>query len=235
MNTIVGSHAFQNATTSSYNVVIGHTALNACTTGGLNTAVGRQALVSSTTGYNNTAVGHAAGDTITTGYLNTYIGKNADASASGVDHETVLGSDLTGKGSGTFYVRGNVYNGANTSAWQTTSDRRIKKNIVDNTTGLDKINQIRVRNFEYRTPDEIDYTEFVEGTNPKSIPINKEGVQLGVIAQEIEKVLPDIVETETTGVKTVNPDNLTWYLINAIKELSAEKTALKARLDAAGL
>ena len=68
-----------------------------------------------------------------------------------------------------------------------------------------------------------------------SAVIEKEGTQLGVIAQEIEGVLPEVVETQTTGVKTVNPDNLTWYLVNAVKELSAENNALKARLDAAGL
>ena len=56
-----------------------------------------------------------------------------------------------------------------------------------------------------------------------------------MVAQEIEEVLPDIVKTESTGVKTVDPDNITWYLVNAVKELSAENTALKARLDAAGL
>ena len=40
--------------------------------------------------------------------------------------------------------------------FSTTSDRRLKKNIVDNNVGLEKINQIQVRNFEYRTRDEID-------------------------------------------------------------------------------
>ena len=58
------------------------------------------------------------------------------------------------------------------------------------------------------------------GTKPK-------GLQLGVIAQEIEEILPDVVETQTTGIKTVNPDNLTWYLVNAVKELSAEVKKLK--------
>ena len=75
----------------------------------------------------------------------------------------------------------------------------------------------------------------LKGLILKSIPINEKGVQIGVIAQEIQEVLPDIVETESTGVKRVNPDNLTWYLVNAVKELSAENTALKSRLDAAGL
>jgi hypothetical protein len=96
----------------------------------------------------------------------------------------------------------------------------IKKNIVDNTIGLEKINQIQVRNFEYRTAEEIDEL-------PKHAAIDKQGVQIGVIAQEIEQILPDVVKKESTGVKTVNPDNITWYLVNAIKELKAEIDELK--------
>ena len=76
---------------------------------------------------------------------------------------------------------------------------------------------------ENRTKEEI-----VDFDNPKSAVVEKEGIQLGVIAQELEKVLPECVKTQSTGVKTVDSDNLTWYLINAVKELSA-------RLDAAGL
>jgi hypothetical protein len=38
---------------------------------------------------------------------------------------------------------------------QTVSDERIKKNITDNNIGLEAINKIQVRNFEYRTEDEI--------------------------------------------------------------------------------
>ena len=56
-----------------------------------------------------------------------------------------------------------------------------------------------------------------------------------MIAQEIETILPDVVKTESTGIKRVDSDNLTWYLVNAVKELSVENNALKARLDAAGL
>ena len=65
--------------------------------------------------------------------------------------------------------------------------------------------------------------------------VDAEGLQVGSIAQEIEEVLPDVVNTNEMGIKSVNTDNLTWYLINAVKELSAENNALKARLDAAGL
>jgi hypothetical protein len=111
-----------------------------------------------------------------------------------------------------------MFQGNNATTWSQTSDRRIKKNIVDNKIGLEKINQIQVRNFEYRTLNEI--TDFDTDDNRKSAVVNKQGIQIGVIAQELELILPEMVTTETTGVKTVNPDNLTWYLVNAIQELT---------------
>ena len=80
-----------------------------------------------------------------------------------------------------------------------------------------------MRNFEYRLPEEV--TEV-----PQNQAIKKEGIQLGVIAQELQQVLPECVKTETTGVMTVDADNLTWYMINAIKELKAEVDSLKQQL-----
>ena len=118
---------------------------------------------------------------------------------------------------------GGVYQGNNSSSWSTTSDQRLKKNIADNNDGLDKINSIRVRNFEYRVENEI--TEL-----PTHCAIKKEGVQLGVIAQELQAVLPECVKQETTGVLSVDTDNLTWYLINAVKQLKAEIDQLKGNV-----
>jgi hypothetical protein len=62
--------------------------------------------------------------------------------------------------------------------------------------------------------------------------IKKEGVQLGVIAQEIQTVLPECVKQESTGVMSVDADNLTWYMVNAIKEQQALITSLTARIAA---
>ena len=132
----------------------------------------------------------------------------------------------TGKGANTGFINpnsGGVYQGNNSSSWSTTSDRRIKKNIVDNNTGLDAINQVQVRNFEYRTADEIDEL-------PSSVAIDKRGTQVGVIAQEIQEILPDVVKEESTGCLSVNPDNMTWYLVNAVKELSAKVAELEAKI-----
>jgi hypothetical protein len=134
-----------------------------------------------------------------------------------------MGRFITGKGTNTGFISpsgGGVYQGNNSSTWSTTSDQRLKKNIVDNTDGLTLINRIRVRNFEYRLPEEV--TEV-----PQNQAIAKTGVQLGVIAQELQQVLPDCVKTESTGVMTVDTDNLTWYLINAVKELTARVAQLE--------
>ena len=240
-NVSIGTQCMVNATGANYNMGFGYRALRYAQSGGnSNTGLGSYALQALTTGYSNHAIGygcldnvttgirnigigHNAGDTIVTGSSNIYFGRDADASSSSVGQEIVFGQGLTGKGTSTAYLGGSagVYNSDNTSSWSTTSDERIKKNIVDNNIGLDAINQIQIKNFEYRRPEEVD------SSLPSHSAIDKEGIQVGVIAQEIQKVLPDVVKEMSTGCLSVNPDNLTWYLVNAVKELSAKVTALE--------
>jgi hypothetical protein len=50
----------------------------------------------------------------------------------------------------------------------------------------------------------------------------------GVVAQELEAVLPEAVHTDATGVKSVAYGNITGLLIEAVKELSAQVAELKA-------
>lgn len=233
-NIAVGYTSGYELSTGNENTAVGNGTILANISGSGNTAVGFRALYSNTadqqtavgsqslyfaTGASNVAVGYAAGDTITTGTENTYVGHNADASGNNVSKEHVFGQGLTGKGSNTAFIGGTngAYNAKNVTTWETTSDARIKKNIADNFDGLDRIKAIRVRNFEYRKPEEI--TEL-----PASAAIDKAGVQLGVIAQEM---LPECVTENSTGVKSVNTDALIWYLVNAVKELSAQVDALK--------
>ena len=245
-NIAVGENCLDANTTGSFNVGVGRSALGACTTGTDHVAMGINALGNEVTGIGNTAIGTNAGESANGRYYNVAIGYHAGRyadgtrnihigyganSASNSDWNTLCITTRTasGKGGSTGWIDpngGGVYQGNNSSSWSTTSDRRIKKNIVNNNIGLEKINQIQVRNFEYRTEEEI--TDF---ENAGAAVVTKEGTQIGVIAQEIEEILPEVVKTETTGVKGVNPDNLTWYLINAVKELSAELTAAKARIE----
>jgi hypothetical protein len=224
-NTVVGAYAGDAINTGHQNTLIGHQAGTDLTTGAQNTFLGKNAGDDVTDGAENTLVGFNAAahsTALTTGDFNVHLGIYTSASSADAQTETVIGYNGQGKGNTTGFIinNGGVYQGNNSADWSTTSDRRIKKNIEDNEQGLDIINNIRVRNFEYRTEDEI--TEV-----PTSAAIQTEGVQLGVIAQEIEEVLPEVVNEESTGVKSVNSGNLTWYLVNAVKELSAQVEELK--------
>jgi hypothetical protein len=229
-NTFVGGLAGPTGagSTGYNNTAMGYQALTANTTGYYNTAIGAGAFPSVTTGAGNTAVGEGAGGTLATTNNCTFLGQRPVASASNVSHEIVIGCNTSGKGSNTAFINANsgaTYNGGNTANWNTTSDQRLKKNIVDNTEGLNIISQIRVRNFEYRTAEEV--TEL-----PAHTVIDKQGVQLGVIAQELQEVCSDCVHEESTGVLSVQTDNLTWHMINAIKDLKAELDTVKAELAA---
>jgi hypothetical protein len=234
-NTAVGKKVLQANSTASNNTGVGFEALNSNTTGASNTSAGKQALYYVTTGSNNIGIGVNAGESLTTGSSNIYIGSGTVYASSASVSNAINISAYTlqsDKGSQTALIfansgagaGGSYYNGANSSSWNTTSDQRIKKNIVDNNDGLNKINSIRVRNFEYRLPEEVD------SELKPSDAIIKSGVQLGVIAQELQAVLPECVKQETTGVLSVDSDNLTWYMINAIKELKAEIDKLKGNV-----
>jgi len=238
-NVAVGGSALTNNTTADYNTATGLNSLSSNTTGIQNCAAGYNSLTSVSTGSGNVGIGYRAGTDLTTGSSNVFIGSTVgrpcttsnggiwigtcDASGTAAAYEIVIGGG-TGKGASTGFINpnsGGVYQGNNSTLWSVTSDQRLKKNIVDNNIGLEKLTQIQVRNFEYRTEDEI--TEL-----PTHSAIKKDGVQLGVIAQELQAVLPECVKTESTGVMSVDADNLTWYMINAIKELKAEFDAYKA-------
>jgi hypothetical protein len=200
-------------------VAVGSTALDSQTNSGeKNVAVGFAAGTQITDGKESVAIGHTAAKNLTTG-KGIYIGFESTASSGSVDKEIVIGDALTGKGSNTAFIGGSsgAYNGGNTTTWTTTSDQRIKKNIVDNVDGLAKIASIRVRNFEYRTPEEV--TDL-----PQSAAINKPGVQIGIIAQEM---LPECVREQSNGVLSVDTDKLIWYLVNAVKQLAARVEELE--------
>lgn len=92
------------------------------------------------------------------------------------------------------------------ATWLTLSDRRLKENINPYTRGLKELLQIHPVSFTYK------------GDIGKGLKR-----QVGVIAQDLEKVVPSMVEAayDVAGydsVKTVNGNEYTFMLINAIKE-----------------
>ena len=119
-------------------------------------------------------------------------------------------------------ANGDVYSATNSY----TSDRDLKDNITTiSGTSLDKIKQLVPKTFKWKLDDrhaEIDST--------LTAPTN---TLTGLIAQEVQSILPDIV-TGTDGKKDmgINYNGLSAHLVNAVKELSAENAAMRARLDA---
>ena len=149
------------STTGVGNVCIGNSSGQAITTGQNNVCLGRGAGQLITGGSENLMLGRKAGETSgpTNGSRNVLIGLDTGCATNGQSNLVVAsGSSATSKGNSTGFISPNggpVYQGNNSSTWSTTSDRRLKKNIVDNTAGLAAINDIRVRNFEYRLPEEV--------------------------------------------------------------------------------
>jgi hypothetical protein len=71
--------------------------------------------------------------------------------------------------------------------------------------------------------------EWDSSSNPdKQFP---QGRHYGVIAQEVEQVVPEVVMEGAQGEKAVSYTELVPILIEAVKELKAENDTLKQRLD----
>jgi hypothetical protein len=87
-----------------------------------------------------------------------------------------------------------------------TSDKRLKDNIQTITSPLQKLNQISGVSFEWRDDLQHTYT----------------GNDVGVIAQEIENILPEAVITREDGYKAVRYEKIIPLLIEAIKELQSQ-------------
>ena len=94
-----------------------------------------------------------------------------------------------------------------------TSDERLKENIQPIGDALDKVNQISGN--EYNWKEEFENIHGFKGND------------VGVIAQEIEKVLPQAVIDRESGYKAVNYEKIVPLLIEAIKELSLKVKELE--------
>jgi hypothetical protein len=90
--------------------------------------------------------------------------------------------------------------------FNSTSDVSLKENVQTITRALDKVTQLRGVNFDW---------------------IDSGKSATGVIAQEIEAVLPEVVSEDDNGIKHVAYGNVVGLLIEAIKELKAEIEELK--------
>ena len=102
-----------------------------------------------------------------------------------------------------------------------TSDERLKENVSTIKASLSKVLQIRGVEFDWKPLTEEE---------KKTIHGN-EGHDVGVIAQEIEKVLPEVVTERENGYKAVRYEKIVPLLIEAIKEQSDTIEKLTERIN----
>ena len=116
------------------------------------------------------------------------------------------------------HVVGSIVATGNITAYY--SDERLKNLIGTIPNALDKVSQL---NGYYYTPNDT----------AKGLGVESKGVEVGVSAQEIETVLPEIIADSVvgTGYKTVMYEKITPLLIEAIKELSDKVDALETKLN----
>jgi hypothetical protein len=114
-------------------------------------------------------------------------------------------------------VNGTAHRVDNVSTWTVVSDARLKKKIRPLPGALDKLLALRGVNFEY-----ID--------SEKAPALS--GEQIGFIAQEVEKVFPDWVETGPDGYKRVTVRGLEALVVEALRELQQKQEANDTELAA---
>jgi len=129
----------------------------------------------------------------------------------------VYGSVFYDRNSSTYYMDGSSTGDSIRVAGDVvayySSDKRYKENIKPIENALDKVKAINGVTFNW---NEKSHKE----TGKKDV---------GVIAQEVEEVLPEIVETRRNGYKAVDYQKLTAVLIESVKELTAKVEALEAK------
>ena len=136
---------------------------------------------------------HVNGNTRLNGTLNT-TGNTTLHGTLSVFSTTTLGNNLV--------VNGTIQATGDITAFST-SDKRLKENITPISSALDKIDKINGVEFDWNTNLQTALT----------------GHDVGVIAQELEHVLPEVVVTRENGYKAVKYEKIIPLLIEAIKEL----------------
>jgi hypothetical protein len=227
-NTAIGSFALVDNQSGSNNTAGGDGALFNNTTGGNNTASGVDALLSNTTGTNNIGFGFLAGSNLTTGSNNIDIGANVPGVA-GEANTIRIGKSGTQKKTFIAGIRGvTVASGVGvivSSSGQlgtVTSSARFKEGIKP----MDKASEalLALQPVTFRYKHELD---------PDGVP------QFGLVAEQVEKVNPDLVARDEDGkVNTVRYEAVNAMLLNEflkehqkVEEQQATITELKSNAN----
>tara|TARA_Y100000401_G_scaffold65594_2_gene52306 strand:+ start:10660 stop:12759 length:2100 start_codon:yes stop_codon:yes gene_type:complete len=235
------------ALTGNNNLAAGYQALKAVTSGQQNTGLGAGVLGSVSTAEGQTALGYRAGTAggggaaVTTGFYNTLLGYEAMASAADGQHQIVLGSfRATGQGNNTFTFGksgAQVTNQFDSNAnFSQSSDERLKTNIEDNDLGLDFINELKTKTYNWLPSNEVpkELTSHYDEENTKNTDVK----MYGMLAQEVKAAMDKHGNPEFTGwmensdgSQNVSREMFVIPLIKAVQELTKKVEELEAKLD----
>lgn len=212
-NTGVGANALYAATTGAYNTALGSYSLFKNTSGAYNTAIGSYSLPTNTSGSYNLAIGVEAGATLTTGSYNLYLGYGAAAVSANDQYVTVIGG---ANAAATTYIRGitntqvtgaQVYVTSNGQLGVLASSERYKTDVSPLDAAAERLRKLRPVSFHLKAqPD---------GT-----------IQYGLIAEEVDKVYPELVIRDNDGrIQGVRYDELAPLLLREVQQQSAQIAA----------
>ena len=236
-NVSIGMSAGENMNGAQYNLFLGFYSGYKITSGKHNVAVGESSFYKATTAQRNVAFGSRAGYSLLTGTDNIFLGHNAGYNELGslrlyIDQTNTSTPLVYGEFdtdyvqvNGTMNVTGKVTIGvtSNTSAElkvlgdieytgmiSDISDLRYKESIASLQPALSALLRLQGRSYQWRH-DSFSYLKF------------KKGLDIGVIAQEVEPVFPEVVQASSDGSKRVAYHKLIAPIISAIQELRHEQ------------
>jgi Chaperone of endosialidase len=175
-------------------------------------------------GQYNTFLGYRAGITQSSGNNNIFIGQNTTPNISTTSSNQInigniiYGKDIRSAGdnfigidvpnpSQKLHVNGNVL----AVGYLYTSDRRLKDNIATIANADDILSRLEGVSFSWKSDGRSD---------------------IGFIAQDVERVLPQIVHTGNDGMKSVEYGNIVPLLVEGYKSEKARADDLEKRLEA---
>jgi hypothetical protein len=200
-NTATGSEALYGNITGSANIAVGAGALSSHTAGDYNVAVGAAALAFNRTGNQNIGIGYHVGDDLFSGNDNIYIGSVAGTSESNTiriggpgQTRTVISGIYGAAAPGGILV----YINSNGQLSTLSSSARFKEDIQNMDDSSDALLSLRPVTFCYKSE------------------IDQSGIrQLGLVAEEVEKVSPDLVARDKDGKPySVRYDQVNAMLLN---------------------
>lgn len=121
-----------------------------------------------------------------------------------------------------FYIYGNGQ--AYSYGWNTMSDSTLKENVHEIQNALDKVLKLQGVTYSLK---QLSSTV----NNSGEILSYPSSEKMGLIAQAVERVAPEVVTTTSDGLKTVAYGNLVGLLIEAFKQEDAKVSGLQHRLD----